>query len=527
MSSTLTTGGQSGASVDDGGGGEADVLSDLLSGHVNDAGCSVMLRDSAAVLPLSVQQTNDAETRNSSDAVVVDLTHSDVEAATGSVAGPCSSPAASAADKCVESALNPLTCGVCYRSFTDRASLSTHECAVDTRQRQYACHICRQVFRGCSNLIIHMQLHLRNGRKPHEAGVSRNGFAETGSLDTRVRSRAGELATSDGGSSAAAAAAPLSSHTVSTELRQTGRGEFAPGGGRPHARGACQKRFSADDDPEERQHVDTADKPPQCDVCPEQFSVRRDFVKHKLRHAAERRYVCQVCHKRFADRGKLTRHMRMHSAELLPHRGDVCQQRFSQRRSPRQHRRTHAASQPRSDHETSVDRSSVDTRASEAGVETEIDGDSTDACQETSIDRRSVETLASEASVEMEIDGESTAGAPLSSPNCALSDSQLLALSTCQLNSRLTSLSSDERSRLKQRRRTLKNRRYAASCRERRSVHQHRLIETNDALTAHVSRLEQTVRTLTAERDAYRRRCETYETVLQSFVVRNDSADEK
>jgi len=115
-----------------------------------------------------------------------------------------------------------------------------------------------------------------------------------------------------------------------------------------------------------------------------------------------------------------------------------------------------------------------------------------------------------------------------------LSDDELMSLSTRELNRRLQSASPDERSRLKQRRRTLKNRGYAQTCRTRRLDDQHKLKDTNDSLVTEVNELKETVYTLTAERDYYREQCnfyreqcETYGGLLQAFVSGDDPLNAK
>jgi len=85
-----------------------------------------------------------------------------------------------------------------------------------------------------------------------------------------------------------------------------------------------------------------------------------------------------------------------------------------------------------------------------------------------------------------------------------LSDDELLKLSTRELNRRLQSMSSDERNRLKQRRRTLKNRGYAQTCRSRRVNDHHQLQHTTEALAEANKELIGQVEKLTAERDDYR-----------------------
>jgi len=90
-----------------------------------------------------------------------------------------------------------------------------------------------------------------------------------------------------------------------------------------------------------------------------------------------------------------------------------------------------------------------------------------------------------------------------------LTDNDLMNMSTRELNRRLQSLTPEERNHLKQRRRTLKNRGYAQTCRTRRVNDQHKLKDTNDTLVAEVKQLKQQVRTLTAERDSYREQLST------------------
>ena len=117
-----------------------------------------------------------------------------------------------------------------------------------------------------------------------------------------------------------------------------------------------------------------------------------------------------------------------------------------------------------------------------------------------------------------ELDGASSTTALPSSPTVTsseLSENELLSLSTRELNRRLQSMSPDERNRLKQRRRTLKNRGYAQTCRSRRVNDQHKLQDTNKVLVAEVKELRQRVSTLTAERDHYR---DQFELLLQAFV---------
>ena len=96
-----------------------------------------------------------------------------------------------------------------------------------------------------------------------------------------------------------------------------------------------------------------------------------------------------------------------------------------------------------------------------------------------------------------------------------ISDEELVTLSVRELNRQLKSFSKEEVTKLKQRRRTLKNRGYAASCREKRLSQKDQLDLVKIRLQVEVDRLKKENEVVKLELTDLRSRYDA----LQNFAV--------
>ncbi|XP_013412524.1 transcription factor MafK isoform X1 [Lingula anatina] len=101
-------------------------------------------------------------------------------------------------------------------------------------------------------------------------------------------------------------------------------------------------------------------------------------------------------------------------------------------------------------------------------------------------------------------------------PSEYISDDELVTLTVRELNRQLKSLPKDEVTKLKQRRRTLKNRGYAASCREKRMSQKDELELERQTLAQQVERLKEENAKVHKELENLKNKYETLQTFANS-----------
>ncbi|XP_041377136.1 transcription factor MafB-like [Gigantopelta aegis] len=104
-----------------------------------------------------------------------------------------------------------------------------------------------------------------------------------------------------------------------------------------------------------------------------------------------------------------------------------------------------------------------------------------------------------------------------------IQDDDLVYLPVRELNRRLQGKPKDEVVRLKQKRRTLKNRGYAQNCRSKRLQQKFELENTNNGLAKQIANLKRQVDALTRERDFYKQQCHVQRDSSAARAVRDGS----
>ncbi|XP_057603650.1 transcription factor MafK isoform X1 [Hippopotamus amphibius kiboko] len=127
-------------------------------------------------------------------------------------------------------------------------------------------------------------------------------------------------------------------------------------------------------------------------------------------------------------------------------------------------------------------------------------------------DRAQVMTTNPKANKALKVKKEAGENAP------ALSDDELVSMSVRELNQHLRGLTKEEVVRLKQRRRTLKNRGYAASCRIKRVTQKEELERQRVELQQEVEKLARENSSMKLELDALRSKYEALQTFARTVA---------
>ncbi|XP_066926284.1 uncharacterized protein [Clytia hemisphaerica] len=104
---------------------------------------------------------------------------------------------------------------------------------------------------------------------------------------------------------------------------------------------------------------------------------------------------------------------------------------------------------------------------------------------------------------------------PKEDDTALVSDEELVTLSVRDLNKRLRNLTKDEKIKYKQRRRLLKNRGYAQTCRTRRIHNQHAKIIENE-------KLKEVLQQITLERNLYKTKYENLKAVIKKAKIERE-----
>jgi len=101
-----------------------------------------------------------------------------------------------------------------------------------------------------------------------------------------------------------------------------------------------------------------------------------------------------------------------------------------------------------------------------------------------------------------------------------ITDDALVSLPVKDLNQLLRRLPKAEAQRMRKRRRSLKNRSYATSCRQRRAALKQGLQTQNDRLKAQLRETKETLSNTVKDRDSYKSKYETLHKVYTSVILK-------
>lgn len=193
----------------------------------------------------------------------------------------------------------PFTCNICFKSFTDRSALSSHQRITHFTEKTHMCSYCGKAFKLKKQLERHERIH--TGHEYHRCDICGKLFTQKCNLMKHLVLHSGQ---------------------------------------KPFSCSICQQSFAQKDNLNIhvlRHH--SQQNPVVCDVCGKVFKNKMTLMGHKKTKHTEntKQIICEVCGKFFPDRSCLNSHKWVHSGG--PINCDVCGKSYPHARAIRVHKR--------------------------------------------------------------------------------------------------------------------------------------------------------------------------------------------
>ncbi|KAL4710373.1 hypothetical protein ACJJTC_003770 [Scirpophaga incertulas] len=169
-----------------------------------------------------------------------------------------------------------LTCEICGKEFTTKATLRNHRDIHDTnREKRFTCDFCGKAFFDNTNLKNHLKLH---SKKTEECHICNRKFHAKPYLKNHLKTH--------------------------TDVK-------------PFWCTECGKKFRLKRQLQNHSLTHTDIKPFKCQVCGKEFRVRTQLKVHEVQHTGVMPYSCKFCERKFGNWSNCNKHMiRKHGTPL-------------------------------------------------------------------------------------------------------------------------------------------------------------------------------------------------------------------